>query len=682
MASPKKELIKTVGKPVIETAIGFGKGAVKKAKGIYESATGKATKKAEDAATAARLTEEMAPKPVISQTGIRTTPTPVVTPIFSEAPKVSATAIKAVKPVTAPIFSASDDIAKATFNPKEMPLILQTFKKGELTPQIKKAIPYMSEEGVQLVDKYGEANVVPFVDQILENTIARQAAERAAAKAAKAAKAAEKAAPEAVPTVQTTAVGGEVPPVPPVPPVTPVPPVVPGVPSAGPALPGFGKANVISAAALANQALANRIQQDAQQSGQELNPLLKGYVGISNVAGTLGGFKLGQSVAKKAFSDTYKEAFKSASLTRKLRELSTDILQLGGLATALYSTYGFVTSPTGETEVNIPDPESIFVMPDPTTPAAVEGSNKLNTINQAFLDAQNEIAALTNDPAILKQQIDQINSIYDNAIKNVQATYQPMIDAEQGYYDTASQATKEAAARMAEAAGMEASSVSNQVPITGMSPEQASAAGVSGTAMGGAGSTYAALARELAAANQAQAAANQLSLAATREPYITQAGQNITDQIASLEASRAANLIASQNAAIENARQLAIKQAGERADFKLQQLQGKIPTGGVDLSLPMIDSSILNNPNLAGKGTLQSLTGFSGSPQDASAVMSQIKGAAQLGGDYTNPSTAMSAWAELYAKLEAAYPTMTQLLISAGWPADAQSMYNRIFAKK
>lgn len=669
----------------------IGKGSKAEARAAEELAASKA----------AKLQAEMRPTAKITSTATATRPVPQA-PTFT--PSMVTPSITPLPKVTMPTFS--QNLSKVSVNPIEVPNLIKAQESGVLKEMPNKSVTAWltgSKEGADLVDTYGANAIDPFAKQIVENTALRSATQKSTADAARLA-AKNVASPEAMAAEELAAItkaqeeqfANQV-----LPEVLPteVPSMV--QPSVAPKTPIKYKGNLLAGAGIGTQAGVN-----AYNAENPENQAPSWVTAIANLAGLAGASKLALGSGKKLISKTEGASFnqapalinKEAEGLRKL--LGTKTSKTVGLltgVTGVIASGASTISTLGSDGTPVPptvNPASAFTTPDGSsdlvvdtnTPKTTEALTVVDYVNKERAKAEAELAASGGTASLQAQQLAAIDAIYNTSIENIKSAYQPVIDQEQ---ILAKQATSQQdIAAKAIQAGIDRASLglenANPLP-TGLSPEQASAAGLSTTALGGAGTTYGSLLQGLGGAMQAQSAADQLQLGTnmsdlTRQAMLAQAGD-----IAGLEQSRAGDktstILANAKDAIDMARTQYQNKINYLNSINAADLQPVSGTGtGVNLPFNTVSTDILNNPNITSLGTVA--PGFIGSPQLADNILSTLKGAAASGGDYTNRTTALAAWSDLYSKLYNTYSDnqIQNLFTAAGWPSTAQGMVNSIFA--
>jgi hypothetical protein len=671
------------------------------AKAIGKS--GKAEAKAAEelaASKAAKLQAEMKPVSKITSTATATRP---VTQVPTFTPSMVTPSITPLPKVNMPTFS--QNLSKVSVNPAEVPNLIKAQESGVIKEMPSKSVTAWltgSKEGADLVDTYGASAIDPFAKQIVENTALRSATQKATADAARLA-AKNASSPEAMAANELAAItkaqeeqfAKQV-----LPEVLPTEVMPMAQPLVAPKTPIKYKGNLLAGAGIGTQAAVNAY------NAQEGADAPSWVTAIANLAGLAGASKLALGSGKKLISKTEGASFKQApALINKEAEglrklLNTKTSKTVGLltgVTGVIASGASTISTLGSDGTPVPptiNPASAFTTPDGSsdlvvdtnTPKTTEALTVVDYVNKERAKAEAELAASGGTSSLQAQQLAAIDAIYNTSIENIKSAYQPVIDQEQ---ILAKQATSQQdIAAQALQAGIDRASLglenANPLPA-GLSPEQASAAGLSTTALGGAGTTYGSLLQGLGGAMQAQSAADQLQLGTnmsdlTRQAMLAQAGD-----IAGLEQSRAGDktstILANAKDAIDMARTQYQNKINYLNSINAADLQPVSGAGtGVNLPFNTVSTDILNNPNITSLATVA--PGFIGSPQLADNILSTLKGAAASGGDYTNRTTALAAWSDLYSKLYNTYSDnqIQNLFTAAGWPSTAQGMVNSIFA--
>jgi hypothetical protein len=671
------------------------------AKAIGKS--GKAEAKAAEelaASKAAKLQAEMKPVSKITSTATATRP---VTQVPTFTPSMVTPSITPLPKVNMPTFS--QNLSKVSVNPAEVPNLIKAQESGVIKEMPSKSVTAWltgSKEGADLVDTYGASAIDPFAKQIVENTALRSATQKATADAARLA-AKNASSPEAMAANELAAItkaqeeqfAKQV-----LPEVLPTEVMPMAQPLVAPKTPIKYKGNLLAGAGIGTQAAVNAY------NAQEGADAPSWVTAIANLAGLAGASKLALGSGKKLISKTEGASFKQApALINKEAEglrklLNTKTSKTVGLltgVTGVIASGASTISTLGSDGTPVPptiNPASAFTTPDGSsdlvvdtnTPKTTEALTVVDYVNKERAKAEAELAASGGTSSLQAQQLAAIDAIYNTSIENIKSAYQPVIDQEQ---ILAKQATSQQdIAAQALQAGIDRASLglenANPLPA-GLSPEQASAAGLSTTALGGAGTTYGSLLQGLGGAMQAQSAADQLQLGTnmsdlTRQAMLAQAGD-----IAGLEQSRAGDktstILANAKDAIDMARTQYQNKINYLNSINAADLQPVSGAGtGVNLPFNTVSTDILNNPSITSLATVA--PGFIGSPQLADNILSTLKGAAASGGDYTNRTTALAAWSDLYSKLYNTYSDnqIQNLFTAAGWPSTAQGMVNSIFA--
>lgn len=419
----------------------------------------------------------------------------------------------------------------------------------------------------------------------------------------------------------------------------------------------------VAGTTLAAQLAVDKMNADG--SGNQIPGYIKTPL---DIAGTLSGFYLAGRGIKSGLGREGRNKFAQGSMLDKAKQSVAPIAGAVAIGSMINNLRGSLSNDT-QKQLDV-DPTLLFATPEnPTlesTPSTDEATQKVVDVNDAVKQAQSDAASLITDPTALQQQLDEINSIYDQAIVNIKNSYQPAIDKEQALAKQLKADQEQKALALSQAINAGANSIENANPSTGLPEDLASISGVSPTAVGGADTTYGALLRSLGGVGQASAIADQLQSDASMYEAQNATNQQLAADLAATELDRTGSLLGATNTARQNA-----------IDLAIQQENAKIKSGtqypGVVLNTPGINPAILTSNTTSLE---KIIPGFIDSPQVASTILAQITGAAREGGDYTNPTTALTAWAKLYAKLQQAYPysNIAALLQAAGLPTDATTM--------
>lgn len=335
------------------------------------------------------------------------------------------------------------------------------------------------------------------------------------------------------------------------------------------------------------------------------------------------------------------------------------------------------------------------------------------------------------DP-ILMQQLAMIEADYQAGMQAIQNNFAAAIAQISGYQAEASQLMADTARALGQDFETGALGLENaQVPM-GLTPEEAMAAGVSDTALGGAGVTGAALTRGFAGAAQAQALADALSLGTTLS------GQKATAALsqADLEAALSREMLAAKGEARtasaqrqyeerqrkaeidrENkirAAELKYQRALDIEDRKIRKQENELDRRQriaeiklqKELELAMTVANMSPSERAAYLGSQSakkaSVPKWFGqrdsrdanttvdiktpdklpvTVQDVNAARDQID-ATMMIPEATNAATAFAVWVDFYNSTKQEFPNYLAIYKALGIPTTASAMVSQLFPKK
>ena len=324
-----------------------------------------------------------------------------------------------------------------------------------------------------------------------------------------------------------------------------------------------------------------------------------------------------------------------------------------------------------------------------TATATGNYNSKINSVVANNGGVQGVVDKVNAGDPILTAQLESIQQEYEIAQQEIKANYAAAMAQIQGYQTQASGVLSDVAKAQQQDFATASGGLQAMQPGTGMTPTEASAAGLSSTAIGGGGITGAALARGLGASSASQLAAQQVNLGTTLNDQLASGALDQADYLNSLALSK----LQSKNTAKEN--KLARDLAAQKDALNFQQDLAKMKysaslsnSGGSSSSTAFKDSS----PVARGMQIAYPKNASTDSTQLIDAINAEIATNPKV--TDKNPAVAAAAWTKFYGDLSTGFAKATKgkpvppgsspfdTLASLGIPTTAQGMVTKLGISK